>query len=239
MDASAPRTFSLEYSLGTFPSPPWLFPSPPTSASSSAVAGARRNSASTSVATLISSGDGRRQLNRLGMRSSLSPSLTLEATQRAGITVGSSAIGSSAANRSSMYVPVRAPHSIEDRCAAISASRSDLPVTLSSNMDRRTADTSEEISTILGPPLCNALPSNPVSHLSFASFVGETIWCASTMPSATNLATSSISAANARSSGTVRLGTASSGACVAAAITICPTSPVRPLWVLVSANCAS
>mmetsp|Transcript_8773 Transcript_8773/g.38698 ORF Transcript_8773/g.38698 Transcript_8773/m.38698 type:complete len:231 (+) Transcript_8773:2269-2961(+) len=230
MDASAPRTFSLP-TLGSFPSPPSL----PTSASSSKVAGARRNSASTSVATLISSGDGRRQLNRLGMRSSLSPSLTLEATQRAGILWSAS----SAANRSSMYVPVRAPHSIEDRCAAISASRSDFPVTLSSNMDRRTADTSDEISTILGPPLCNALPSNPVSHLSFASFVGETIWCASTTPSATNLATSSISAANARSKGTVRLGTASSGACVAAAITICPTSPVRPLWVLVSANCAS
>ena len=233
MDARAPRTFSLPMS-GSFPSPP--LPSPPTSASSSKVAGARRNSASTSVATLISSGDGRRQLNRLGMRSSLSPSLVLEATQRAGMAAASA---SSAANRSSMYVPVRAPHSIEDRCAAISASRSDLPVTLSSNMDRRTADTSDEISTILGPPLCNALPSNPVSHLSFASFVGETIWCASTTPSATNLATSSISAANARSNGTVRLGTASSGACVAAAITICPTSPVRPLWVLVSANCAS
>ena len=142
MDARAPRIFSFPSSVPSVP---------PVSASSSSLAGARRNSASTAVATSISSGDGRRHLNGVGIKSVRSPSRTLDATHLAGKLVEASP--SSAAKRSSTYVPVSAPHIMEARCAAISASRSDLPVTLSSNMDRRTADTSDAMSTIRGPPL--------------------------------------------------------------------------------------
>ena len=57
--------------------------------------------------------------------------------------------------------------------------------------------------------------------------------------SAARLATSCTSAASDSSSGFVRKTYVSSGACVAAAMTICPTSCVKPLCVLVSTKFAT